>query len=73
VAKHTSVFRHPLVVAAGALTLLGAVFAFAVIGMTVAGESPAFGRAAWVPRLLAAASGFLVAAFVLRRLRGLFK
>lgn len=69
-AKPPSLWRHPVVTAAAALTLLAAVFAFALIGIGVARERPSGGDAAWVPGLLAAASAFLAAALLFRRLRG---
>jgi hypothetical protein len=64
-------FNHPALGYAVALAALGLVLAFAWLGISVAGESEASRPYVWVPRLLAAASGLLIAATVFRLLRRL--
>jgi hypothetical protein len=64
-------FHQPALATIGALLLWSALFAFGLMGISVAGESPQFREHVWVPRTLAIASGFLLATTLFRLVRRL--
>lgn len=67
------IFRlHPAVGAALALSALGALLVFGLIGLSVARAEEAFHGYAWVPRLLVIASAGLILTTLARILRRRF-
>jgi sulfite exporter TauE/SafE len=52
---------HPVLIHAVVLGALGAILAYGVVGLSIAGESETWQQHAWVPRLLVIASAFLIA------------
>jgi hypothetical protein len=52
-----------------ALALLAAVLAFALVGLSVAGQDGDYAALSWIPRLLAVLSAFLILTTVWRIVR----